>query len=282
MNRLGLDILNSKIKIEGDLVLNSGLHIGTGSSLETSGTDSPVIKDFYGRPYIPGSSFKGTFRSTLEAIIRGNKFSKNKLWCCNILSNENREKCLYREADYYIYYDGENEKKKKATELDIEDFILENSCHICRLFGSPHLASRVKFPDMPVLDDWDISMFEIRNGVTIDRDSETAKDGALYDFEVVPAGTRFKFHMFIENPENWEPGLILTGIDLFNNGYANLGGIKSRGLGTLNIDLRKIIHESAKSILGQEEPEIIEGEQRIQKKAEDYKKSLKDYINKEN
>ena len=40
MNRLGLDILNSKIKIEGELVLNSGLHIGTGSSLETSSTDS--------------------------------------------------------------------------------------------------------------------------------------------------------------------------------------------------------------------------------------------------
>ena len=135
---------------------------------------------------------------------------------------------------------------------------------------------------MPVLDDWDISMFEIRNGVTIDRDSETAKKGALYDFEVVPAGTKFKFYMFIENPENWEMGLILTGIDLFNNGYANLGGIKSRGLGTLNIDLRKIIQESSKSILEQKEPEIIEGEQRIQGKMEEYKKSLEDYINKEN
>ncbi|MHA1303608.1 MAG: type III CRISPR-associated RAMP protein Csx7 [Candidatus Heimdallarchaeaceae archaeon] len=274
MSNWGLDFLRRKINLEGEIELTSGLHIGVGGSLEAVGTDSPVIKDFNGRPYIPGSSFKGSFRAIIEAIVRGGEFPKDKLWCCNIMGND-EEKCIHRKEDNYISQNGE---EKKATASDVEDFIWEKSCHICRLLGSPHIASRVKFPDMPVLGDWDTTMYEVRNGVAIDRDSETAKSGALYDFEVVPPGTRFKFDMLIENPEDWELGLLFMGLGLFNKGYAYLGGIKSRGLGTMKINFNIITCETPKSLLGEEKPEIIKEKQNIQKKAEEYKKALKDYI----
>ena len=48
----------------------TGLHIGAGKgSLEIGGADNPVVKDAFGRPYIPGSSLRGRLRSLLEHSI---------------------------------------------------------------------------------------------------------------------------------------------------------------------------------------------------------------------
>jgi CRISPR-associated protein Csm3 len=55
------------IEIKGKLELLTGLHIGAGSDeIHIGGIDSPVVKDSYGNPYIPGSSLKGKIRSLLE------------------------------------------------------------------------------------------------------------------------------------------------------------------------------------------------------------------------
>jgi CRISPR-associated protein Csm3 len=56
-----------KLILEGDMDCVTGLHIGAGKgSLEIGGADNPVIKDAYGRPYVPGSSLRGRLRSLLE------------------------------------------------------------------------------------------------------------------------------------------------------------------------------------------------------------------------
>jgi len=56
-----------KLILDGDLVCETGLHIGAGKgSLEIGGADNPVVKDAYGRPYVPGSSLRGRLRSLLE------------------------------------------------------------------------------------------------------------------------------------------------------------------------------------------------------------------------
>jgi CRISPR-associated protein Csm3 len=56
-----------KLILEGDLVCETGLHIGAGKgSLEIGGADNPVVKDAFGRPYVPGSSLRGKLRSLLE------------------------------------------------------------------------------------------------------------------------------------------------------------------------------------------------------------------------
>lgn len=54
--------------IEAKLVLQSGLHIGSGDNeIHIGGVDNPVIKNpITQEPYIPGSSLKGKIRSLLE------------------------------------------------------------------------------------------------------------------------------------------------------------------------------------------------------------------------
>src|SRR6476660_6086405 len=56
-----------KLILEGELHCETGLHIGAGKgTLEIGGADNPVVKDAFGRPYIPGSSLRGRLRSLLE------------------------------------------------------------------------------------------------------------------------------------------------------------------------------------------------------------------------
>src|SRR3954463_5612090 len=59
--------LIGKLLLEGELHCETGLHVGAGKgSLEIGSSDNPVIKDAFGRPYIPGSSLRGRLRSLLE------------------------------------------------------------------------------------------------------------------------------------------------------------------------------------------------------------------------
>jgi CRISPR-associated protein Csm3 len=56
-----------KLILEGEMHCVTGLHIGAGKgSLEIGGADNPVVKDAYGRPYVPGSSLRGRLRALLE------------------------------------------------------------------------------------------------------------------------------------------------------------------------------------------------------------------------
>ena len=59
--------LIGKLILEGDMTCETGLHVGAGKgSLEIGGSDNPVVKDAFGRPYVPGSSLRGKIRSLLE------------------------------------------------------------------------------------------------------------------------------------------------------------------------------------------------------------------------
>jgi CRISPR-associated protein Csm3 len=59
--------LLGKLILEGTLHCETGLHVGAGKgSLEIGGADNPVVKDAFGRPYIPGSSLRGRIRALLE------------------------------------------------------------------------------------------------------------------------------------------------------------------------------------------------------------------------
>ncbi|MSV28430.1 MAG: type III-A CRISPR-associated RAMP protein Csm3 [Bryobacterales bacterium] len=59
--------LTGKLILQGELHCETGLHVGAGKgTLEIGGSDNPVVKDAFGRPYIPGSSLRGRLRSLLE------------------------------------------------------------------------------------------------------------------------------------------------------------------------------------------------------------------------
>lgn len=61
----------AKIKITGDILVKTGMHIGGSSAFAAIGAvDSPVVKDVRSNlPMIPGSSLKGKMRSLLAKTL---------------------------------------------------------------------------------------------------------------------------------------------------------------------------------------------------------------------
>src|SRR5207253_2814810 len=65
--RRAMYALERRYLFTGRLVLDTGLHVG-GGSIGLSPSDSPIVRTPTGAPYIPGSGFKGAFRSTVEKL----------------------------------------------------------------------------------------------------------------------------------------------------------------------------------------------------------------------
>ena len=242
---LGFDNFSNRIRLTGSLRLASGLHIGTGRDLGIATSDMPVLKDIRQRPFIPGSSFKGVLRSNLESWLR----AFDSLLACD--PTDNKSKCISSDfkKDIMKYFKDESDYH-----------LIGQACRICRLFGSSWTASKLSVIDMPVGDKWRNEWFMVRDGVVIDRESETAVHGFKYDFEAVPEGTEFQLEMLVENPEPYEMGLIAVGIDLINKGLALIGGNTSRGLGRAIINIEDISELSALDILAELKPENAEAE----------------------
>lgn len=222
---------HSRLRVHGALHTETALRIGSGGGGGATEHDLPVLKDTAGRPYIPGSSFKGAFRAHLEKLLRG---MDEKLACCST-SRPPAEKALSG-----CLTQGDVEKLKKKHQDDpaaLAGEILAGSCWTCSVFGAPWLASKVLVRDLPVkLDTW-FDHYLIRDGVAIDRDTETAAEGLKYDFEAVPAGTEFDFEMVVENASDAELGLVLLGVREWEQGYVPLGGASSRGLGKVKLTI---------------------------------------------
>lgn len=240
-----LDTFTGRLRLEGTLTTRTGLHIGTGGSHDPLATDSPVVRDASGQPYIPGASVKGVIRSAAEALLRGAAVPLSdaaRLWSCEIFGDDNA-KCVshkrlkeYREAYEKQQKDrkekGKEDKEKKDSR-DLARAVWAKSCTACRLFGSLAMASRVRFPDLPLAAP--STRFEIRNGVGIDRDKELAAKGVLYDFEAVPPGTAFRCTLIFDNYHDAEVGLVLYLFDQLSQGQLALGGKGSRGLGLVEV-----------------------------------------------
>lgn len=108
---------------------------------------------------------------------------------------------------------------------------------VSKLFGSPWIASKFHVRDLTVDPNNWFNQYQERDGVAIDRDTETASDGKLYSFQVVPAGTPFKFRAIVENVESWELGLLMIGLHQFETQQIPLGGGRSRGLGVVELSI---------------------------------------------
>jgi CRISPR-associated RAMP protein (TIGR02581 family) len=212
------DRFDNRVRFTGTLTAVTALRIGAGRATGVSGTDLPVVRDAFGKPYIPGSSFKGALRASVESLVRSVSDSKRAV--CNPLDPE--EWCV--------------QKPEGADEERFDNVVAEDTCLVCRVFGSPWLASKVSVRDLLVSQREWVGQFEVRNGVAIDRDAGTAAEGLLYDFEVVPAGTTFSCEIVVENADDWELGLLALALRPFERGEASLGGARSRGLGVVKLE----------------------------------------------
>jgi CRISPR-associated RAMP protein (TIGR02581 family) len=237
------DTFQNRLIINGYLVAESGLRVGTGRAAELTGSELPVIRDNHDRPFIPGSSFKGALRGYLEATARGMAPANTDLK--KIACEPTDENALCVTANDLRSFKDENEDDAKLS-----DTLAEKLCLVCRTFGSPWLASPVRVRDLPVVSDEWFGQFDVRDGVAIDRDKGTAADGKLYDYEVVPAGTRFELHVEAENLNKWQRGLLWLGLRALEKGRVALGGFTSRGLGWVRLEEAQVLFiEGAQDML---------------------------------
>ena len=231
------DIFKNRLEITGTLWTVTAIRISAGRSTEPIGSDLPVIKDALGQPLIPGSSFKGALRSRLESFLRGILGNNRKL-VANPAVNEEWS-LTYQELSDFKEKNLKNIKQEEKEDY-LNNFIFSNTDLISHLFGSPWIASKFQVRDLTVLPDYWFGQYQERDGVAIDRDTETAADGKLYDYQVVPAGTPFEFKAVVENAEDWELGLLMIGLHQFETEQIPLGGGRSRGLGVVRLDNLKM------------------------------------------
>jgi CRISPR-associated protein Csm3 len=110
--------------------------------------------------------------------------------------------------------------------------VMQETCTACRLLGSPWMGGKLYFKDLPLVNQDELfRLTEIRDGVGIDRDTGTAKARIKFDYEIVPAGARFLLDILLETDAEWEVGLVLSVLRLWERGEFALGGKTSRGLG---------------------------------------------------
>jgi len=219
----------SRLRLTGTMRLDTSLRVGAGDTDNIAAADITVIKDATGRPYIPGSSFKGVLRSYVESLLRAISDDEQKSACLCVTQIDGKADGCPTTRDPKILG-----KQLEEEITDRDAFFLTKSCRACQVFGSPWLASKVLMSDLPVTGEW-LGRYQVRDGVGIDRDTETASEGLLYSFEAVPAGTDFACEILIENASEAEQGLVLLGLRAFEHGLIRLGGATSRGLGRVTL-----------------------------------------------
>lgn len=304
------DTFKSRLELTGTLTTVTALRISAGRSTEPIGSDLPVIKDALGRPLIPGSSFKGALRSRLESFLRGIVGSDRKLVSNPAINDEwslqaseikaikelsldelvtlyavrerkefkelSLEELISRVKTENLLRDEElNELKKQHTnDSAFTAVVVWQTDLISHLFGSPWIASKFQVRDLTVLPENWFGQYQERDGVSIDRDTETAADGKLYDYQVVPAGTPFEFKAVVENAKDWELGLLMIGLHQFETEQIPLGGGRSRGLGVVRLEIDKmhwIDVEGSPAFLLEYLQKLVRGDETAYEDAADYK-----------
>lgn len=227
--------LAGKLVIDASLVCLTGLHIGAGKgSLEIGGADNPVVKDAFGRPYVPGSSLRGRLRSLLEQA---------------------HGLAVPSELVYLSKRRGQDVRIHQSDRPDDE---------ICLLFGrsplklervqggevSTHNASPARLtvydaqldPDSitpQMRENLDDELTEVKSENAIDRITSAASTRTL---ERVPAGARFQVRMVVDILCEEDKALVARvaeGLRLLEDD--TLGGGGSRGSGRVrfaNLKLR--------------------------------------------
>lgn len=244
------------------LTCQTGLHIGSGKSVDFAGSDLPVMRDASARPFIPGSSLRGVLRAGIESF------------CLSLGLSE-----LHRQTPEESLKGVPEDLAKGWKELDV----------VKRLFGSVveekraarngsetnsiSYGSRLQISDATCDD---TVLFEVRDGVGISRDTRTAAEAVKFDVEVVPAGTQFCGRVRFKNPADYEVGLLAQALWMLGEGLLLLGGKSARGLGWVSVEITTPREFDARALLAREISETSQGFGPVERKLETYLASLRD------
>jgi len=219
------------VTIEGALENVEPLHVGAGKKKGWEVADLIVLKVFDSKreetvPVIPGSSWKGVFRSETVALAR-----QHGLDVCDGLP---KATCL--EGNEFEEIE-KNAPSEESLRLKLQSIAGGNipglgkgPCLLCLIFGTPGLRSHVYFYDSFPLGGYRIGY---RTSVAISRRTGAAAHGSLFAVEYVEPGCIFGFRFTAVNLPNYALGLISTIMKRIDLGLVKIGGLKSRGYGTV-------------------------------------------------
>ncbi len=236
--------LRNRYVFTGKLIMLTAFHIG-GGRVTLSSSDSPVVLTPEQIPFIPGSSFKGALRSTVEKLVPSLP-EEAGLYSCGLiepLKEGGEQKTNGKPPCPTIRQKTitDDLRARPGAAEEIRSKILEDLCNTCKLFGSPYAASRVNINDLYMTSKEWSGVIQIRDGVAIDRDSEKAKDRLKYDFEVVPSSATFDLKIMLENATDEDLQLLCMGLSEFVHGFGFIGGKRSRGLGACRLEKLEIL-----------------------------------------
>ena len=233
MSYLSHDIFLRSVNISGIIKATSRIHIGTSRDIGIfEEADSLLIRINHNGidlPYIPGSSLKGIFRSTVEFLLDsiGEKvckpYDKNSK-CSNVgkeILNANKER-----------------DDKKLIEA------IRRLCLACKIFGGHNYASQIFISDSVPLDISSVA-FDISPGISINRRDGTTIQGGLFTLEHINPNSKFNFQLRVNNLPNYLLGILFKVIYLINKGIVLVGGKKRAGLGYISIIIDKIIYKTS-------------------------------------
>ena len=210
----------AKVKIDGIIYLESGLHIGGSSAFAAIGaTDLPVIKDpISNLPIIPGSSLKGKIRALLYRTSH----------------NQNTSSDLGKDSDEISRLFGNSKKEEyKVGRLIFRDALLSNKDELDKIGVRNY--TEVKFENT----------IDRITAVANPRQIERAIRSSEFQFEVMYEITDKSLDEVAEDMTILRDGLRLLELDY-------LGGSGSRGYG-------KVVFKNlkAQTVYGDFDVEII-------------------------
>ena len=226
--------LIGKLILEGDLHCETGLHVGAGKgSLEIGGSDNPVIKDAFGRPYIPGSSLRGKLRSLLEQAY-GLAVPSELVYLSKRKGQEVRIHQSDRPDDEVCLLFGRNPGRMDRVAGEALD---SNHASPARLavYDAP-LDPESITPQMQ--ENLDGELTEVKSENAIDRITSQANPRTL---ERVPAGARFRVRLVMDVLCEEDAPLfsrVVEGLRLLEDDA--LGGGGSRGSGRVRFGNLKL------------------------------------------
>ena len=223
---MDFSVFKNKYFIEGDLVVLTALHIGSGK--EEAEHDAPFIKED-GNFYIPGSSFRGYLRTKLERFLLDENNFKFK---------DKKSQDLLNMADVLLLFGYTNLFSDKENTGEIVKRVQKKLSFEKKEKDSfSSMAGRIHIADMPIISD--VNSIR-RDGIKIDRNTGATEASAKLDYNIIPAGAKFKFTIELENVEPYQLDLIALALkDIYDEGDL-FGGKLSRGIGKCKLENLKI------------------------------------------
>lgn len=221
--------LIGKLILEGDLTCETGLHIGAGKgSLEIGGADNPVVKDAFGRPYIPGSSLRGKLRSLLEHSS-GLTAPAELVYLSRRKGQEVRIHQSDRPDDEICLLFGRNPGRMERVSGEAVEARTATPSRLT-VYDAPLDMDSITPQMRENLDD---EITEVKSENAVDRITSQANPRTL---ERVPAGARFRIRMVVDilcEPDRELVPRIVEGLRLLEDDA--LGGGGSRGSGRVKL-----------------------------------------------